>query len=666
MGMGGSARRATGLAVSFALSAWIVCAGSALAAPTITEFPVKTANQYPLGIAAGPDGAIWFTELGADSIGRSTLTGTMTEFTGLEGPAYTIVTGAEGDLWFAEQSAGKIGRITPQGTGLKQFSLPSGSAPLDIVAGPEGDLWFTEQGGDGAIGRIDPVTEAIEEFTEHLTPKSRPEGITVGPEGDLWFTQPVSPGEIGRITPSGAITEFSLPTAGTDPRDIVAGADGNLWFTQSAGSGEIGRITPAGQVTEFTEGLTTDAEPLAIAAGNDGNVYFTEPRSGEVGEITPAGEITELTPLTSSSMPDDIATGPDGNIWFTELADPGRITILTVAPKVGATGAVDVADDSATLQASVGPNSQASTYEFEYGTTSSYGSHTPPSSAGDGASSVAESAPVSGLSADTEYHFRVAATNATGTTYGPDRTFTTESAPVVVSGEEETDKEANKAKAGSEQAVSPGITPSTVPALTPLAPIVPPPPAPPVTPPALGHTAVAQVLAGTVLIRLPGSRTAVPLTAGDIPVGALVDAEHGTVVVTTAVNLQGLTQPATVWGGSFVLEQSSASGGMTTFVDQASRPSGCLASRHAGRIADVATTAKRHEASTTLWSKDDNGHFSTRGQNSVATVRGTYWGTEELCNGTLTTVRRGLVSVRSLHTHRTVLVSAGHNYLARP
>lgn len=176
------------------------------------------------------------------------------------------------------------------------------------------------------------------------------------------------------------------------------------------------------------------------------------------------------------------------------------------------------------------------------------------------------------------------------------------------------------------------------------------------------------MLAGTVLIRLPGSHTAVPLAAaGDIPVGALVDADHGTVVVTTAVNERGLTQPATVWGGSFVLEQSSASGGMTTFVDQAPRPSGCLARRHGGHIADVAAVAaKRHEAATTLWSKDDNGHFSTRGQNSVATVRGTYWGTEERCDGTLTTVRRGLVSVRSLHAGRTVLVSAGHSYLARP
>ena len=245
----------------------LVCfTSSAAASATIKEFPVSPTDRGPLGIAAGPDGAIWFTELaaGADAIGRSTLKGEMTEFTGLSGPAYTIVTGSDGNLWFAEQSVDKIGRLTPGGT-LKEFSLPSGSKPLDIVDGPDGDLWFTEQGDGGAIGRI-TTGGAIEEFKTGLTPDSQPEGITAGPEGDMWFTQSASPGEIGRITPEGTISEYPLPTSNTAPRDIVAGADGNLWFTQSGGDGEIGRITPQGRVTEFTEKLTADAQPLAIAA----------------------------------------------------------------------------------------------------------------------------------------------------------------------------------------------------------------------------------------------------------------------------------------------------------------------------------------------------------------------------------------------------------------
>ena len=57
--------------------------------------------------------------------------------------------------------------------------------------------------------------------------------------------------------------------------------------------------------------------------------------------------------------------------------------------------------------------------------------------------------------------------------------------------------------------------------------------------------------------------------------------------------------------------------------------------------------------------------FRTRGANSVATVRGTRWWTEDRCDGTLTRVRQGSVIVRNLRTGRRVIVRAGHSYLAR-
>ena len=52
------------------------------------------------------------------------------------------------------------------------------------------------------------------------------------------------------------------------------------------------------------------------------------------------------------------------------------------------------------------------------------------------------------------------------------------------------------------------------------------------------------------------------------------------------------------------------------------------------------------------------------GQDSAATVQGTRWLTEERCDGTLTRVRRGRVSVKNAKTGKTVTVSAGHSYLA--
>ncbi len=70
---------------------------------------------------------------------------------------------------------------------------------------------------------------------------------------------------------------------------------------------------------------------------------------------------------------------------------------------------------------------------FQYGTTTSYGLTTAPQNhSGNTYQNI--SANISSLSANTVYHFRIVATNSTGTTYGADRTFTTLSAtgaPVV-------------------------------------------------------------------------------------------------------------------------------------------------------------------------------------------------------------------------------------------
>ena len=65
-----------------------------------------------------------------------------------------------------------------------------------------------------------------------------------------------------------------------------------------------------------------------------------------------------------------------------------------------------------------------------------------------------------------------------------------------------------------------------------------------------------------------------------------------------------------------------------------------------------------------LWG-NGKGKFRTTGKYSSATVRGTIWLVEDRCDGTLTKVRRGVVSVRDIKRKKTVKVKAGHSYLAR-
>ncbi|HLJ94600.1 MAG TPA: hypothetical protein VKU02_15545 [Gemmataceae bacterium] len=293
-----------------------------LLATGITEFPpLPTAGSQPDAVTTGPDGNIWFTEVGrVNRIGRVAPDGTLLGETPLANnslPA-AITVGPDGNLWFTEQNANKIGRINTAGTLLGETVIPTAnSQPLGITAGPDGVLWFVESSGN-KIGRIATDGTILGE-TFIPTTNSQPVGITTGPDGNVWFTEfAATANKIGRITPAGAITEYSVPTASSSPFNITAGPDGNLWFTEPNGE-QIGRITTSGAITEFPIPTPT-GQPNTIITGPDGNLWFSEIGSGRIGQITPAGFVAaEYIVPTANSSPTGIAAGPHGSLVFAEF-----------------------------------------------------------------------------------------------------------------------------------------------------------------------------------------------------------------------------------------------------------------------------------------------------------------------------------------------------------
>jgi hypothetical protein len=112
------------------------------------------------------------------------------------------------------------------------------------------------------------------------------------------------------------------------------------------------------------------------------------------------------------------------------LAAPGAIA---ASEPVASTGnATAITPTSATLNGTVNPEGQATTYYFEYGTTTAYGSQTAMTSAGAGTSAVDVSATLASLAPNTPYHYRVVATNASGTALGSDVSFKTPKPPLPV------------------------------------------------------------------------------------------------------------------------------------------------------------------------------------------------------------------------------------------
>ncbi|MCU0287897.1 MAG: hypothetical protein MUF15_16090 [Acidobacteria bacterium] len=103
----------------------------------------------------------------------------------------------------------------------------------------------------------------------------------------------------------------------------------------------------------------------------------------------------------------------------------------TTPPTITTGSAASVSSNSATLNGTINPNGKSSTYYFEYGTTTSYGSTTTSTTAGSGSSAVSVSSPITGLSPNTTYHYRLVGTNSDGTSSGVDKTFTTTNPPQI-------------------------------------------------------------------------------------------------------------------------------------------------------------------------------------------------------------------------------------------
>jgi hypothetical protein len=181
-----------------------------------------------------------------------------------------------------------------------------------------------------------------------------------------------------------------------------------------------------------------------------------------------------------------------------------------------------------------------------------------------------------------------------------------------------------------------------------------------------GEQVSVAPLTGTILVQSAGSGRAIVLKgAAALPVGSVIDASKGTMVLASAVDRRGTRQFAAFRGGKFQVQQGRGGDGMTDIVLRGGAHLSCSRSGPGAGRASVARATTHAKVLRRLWATDRHGRFRTHGVNSVATVRGTVWVTVDRCDGTLTQVDRGRVSVRDLRRRRSILVPAGHSYLAR-
>lgn len=334
-------RHARALAIACGVLAALACsAGAAVAAPgVITRYPVPKPST-PYGVAAGPDGRIWWVDAGnagPPGVGRMSTGGVVAPPGAVAFPVANLggalTPGPDGNMWVQQDS-----RVTKVPVGVTQtsditsyLSSPTGGFS-SIAVGPDGRLWYSQKENVGAAttaGTTDLYATSAPQFT-YVT------GVVSGPGNKIWYAigdKIESMSTAGVVTPGGT---FTLPPGNGGIFWLTVGPDGNLWFTQSSPAA-VGRMTPTGTFTIFPT-PTPASLPFGIAAGPDGRMWFVERNGDNVGSIpttaTSGADITEYPVGASNVGLEYIVAGPDNRMWFNEFNTPGLGAITTGADAV--------------------------------------------------------------------------------------------------------------------------------------------------------------------------------------------------------------------------------------------------------------------------------------------------------------------------------------------
>ena len=104
------------------------------------------------GLAAGPDGNLWYTNCDTRAIGRITPAGVFTEFPSLslECPE-SIATGPDGHLWVTDSENQALVRVSTTGAMQFFFNDPLVISPGAMTAGPDGSMWFKTGDSDTGV-----------------------------------------------------------------------------------------------------------------------------------------------------------------------------------------------------------------------------------------------------------------------------------------------------------------------------------------------------------------------------------------------------------------------------------------------------------------------------------------------------------------------------------
>jgi len=278
---------------------------------------------YPLGVAAGPDGAIYVADGTGHRVRKLAPGGTVSTLAGTgvagfaDGPGakaqfnlpYGIAVDAAGTVYLAEAYGHRIRQIAPDGTtktlagdGVAGFAEGTGTGarfnlPCDVVADPSGNVFVADR-YNARIRKIAPggvVTTVAGGVSGSADGKGsvarfmEPIGLERDGQGNLYVSE-CTGNRIRRITPGGLVTTLAGPVAATG-----------------------GAVDGTGPAARFSC-------PIALAWAGDGALAVVDYYNNRIRRVTLGGVTTTLAGT-------GVATSTDGAPLSATFKHPAGVTL---------------------------------------------------------------------------------------------------------------------------------------------------------------------------------------------------------------------------------------------------------------------------------------------------------------------------------------------------
>jgi hypothetical protein len=395
-----------------------------------------------------------------------------------------IAIDAEGHLWVYQVNAEPNGEVDAFSAAEPNVFLSARISPYGVSSGfavGAGDAVYVAR-GDGSTAKLNPAGEPL---IERLNPNgskaisanpvgTRPEQVFAyrGDESSDGGLEIVAYDGASTCTvgapcqtapPSSLLERFSAPGVAEIGFGVPTG------LAVNTGTGAIYAGDPRGgrvlafeslSIPDVETAAASDLEPFAATLEGtvtpDGEPLKANPEEGcffEYGETTSYGRISACevpdaeevgegtSPVAVHANLSGLAAGTTyhyrllaANANGQNAGQDGSFT--TPGARIDSTSVSNVSATAATLESSIDPNGSPTSYFFQYGTTTAYGSTSPQPPGpiiGAGTADVDVASAVQGLAPATTYHYRVVARREVSAGVfeefdGPDHIFVTQAA----------------------------------------------------------------------------------------------------------------------------------------------------------------------------------------------------------------------------------------------